>query len=610
MVLLRAAALMALALLAASARAGDLSASSRHLLQQAAAPQAQAEVAAVTPERGPLVNAFAIPYGGYANYFLSDNTTSGVVLFTLPGVRLPDGSGARFLVAFPAANSGAVAYFNATEGNSSALVMQLENGTLSSTVFNGSAGLTGTLTFDRNATLYRAIVSSIRTVRDYVEGPRIVRPIFAHSAFMSGPSVVLYRQYINGSGANALVFTPADDTTTLTLLPDSNFTISLAPGAKQARVNFTATVHWPREVPIVPADALVAPGAQQLTRLEELDQFAFLTYAEKFVAGSWRFLTYFGRDSLITLRLMMNKLSALAIEAPLSAALANLNTLPNYYQYDGADFVPVGTVCHEEVLADYASFTNILNYQSQLGDTLYCDYKMIDADFLLAPAAAIYLLELNQGAGRADAFLNATVQTNSGNRTRRELLADNARLVVNVSHPFAADPTVANLIHLRPAQPVGNWRDSNNGLGQGRIPFDVQFLVAGALRAIEGLATAGVLTDPGLAAEADSLAAAWEARVPPLFLVNIPLDQANQLVANYSGRLDVPGPGQLNSASGNVSFYALALYDDGTPVPIMHSDLSLAMVYSGGGLPADVLATVPTLLQEFPAGLLIPGVGA
>ena len=41
----------------------------------------------------------------------------------------------------------------------------------------------------------------------------------------------------------------------------------------------------------------------------------------------------------------------------------------------------------------------------------------------------------------------------------------------------------------------------------------------------------------------------------------------------------------------------------------MNSDLSLAMVYSGGGLPPGVLATVPALLEPFPAGLLVPGVG-
>lgn len=40
---------------------------------------------------------------------------TGVVLLTEPGTRLPDGDGVRLLIAFPNANSGAVAYFNATQ---------------------------------------------------------------------------------------------------------------------------------------------------------------------------------------------------------------------------------------------------------------------------------------------------------------------------------------------------------------------------------------------------------------------------------------------------------------------------------------------------------------
>lgn len=38
-----------------------------------------------------------------------------VVLLTEPGTRLPDGEGVRLLIGFPDANSGAVAYFNATQ---------------------------------------------------------------------------------------------------------------------------------------------------------------------------------------------------------------------------------------------------------------------------------------------------------------------------------------------------------------------------------------------------------------------------------------------------------------------------------------------------------------
>ena len=45
-----------------------------------------------------------------------------------------------------------------------------------------------------------------------------------------------------------------------------------------------------------------------------------------------------------------------------------------------------------------------------------------------------------------------------------------------------------------------------------------------------------------------------------------PLPQANQLLANYSNQLGVPPPAPLSSADGNLTFYALALYDNGTQV--------------------------------------------
>ena len=50
----------------------------------------------------------------------------------------------------------------------------------------------------------------------------------------------------------------------------------------------------------------------------------FLSYREKFLAGSWRFNTYFGRDTLMSLRLLMPALQPPAIEAGLNSVLARL----------------------------------------------------------------------------------------------------------------------------------------------------------------------------------------------------------------------------------------------------------------------------------------------
>lgn len=131
--------------------------------------------------------------------------------------------------------------------------------------------------------------------------------------------------------------------------PDGNLTITLGPGASEGKVRFTATVDWPVHLQAIrPADLLLAPS-QRHTEIAKTPQVAqvrasspwarltgrpanvhcmqissrrskghagldslcpgfvtipqslssqvsFLMYPpQKLLAGSWRFLTYFGR---------------------------------------------------------------------------------------------------------------------------------------------------------------------------------------------------------------------------------------------------------------------------------------------------------------------------
>ena len=96
---------------------------------------------------------------------------------------------------------------------------------------------------------------------------------------------------------------------------------------------------------------------------------------------------------------------------------------------------------------------------------------MIDTDLLLLPNLAHYFLEIPQGANRSASFLarNATLQ----NGSYAAILRRNIDYVYERALPFASNSTYANLLSLRPGQPVGNWRDSNAGLGYGQYPFDV-----------------------------------------------------------------------------------------------------------------------------------------
>jgi len=58
--------------------------------------------------------------------------------------------------------------------------------------------------------------------------------------------------------------------------------------------------------------------------LRDKQVFAFLASREKFTAGSWRFLTYFGRDTLLSLELLMPVLKPDVIEGALGSVLERL----------------------------------------------------------------------------------------------------------------------------------------------------------------------------------------------------------------------------------------------------------------------------------------------
>ena len=94
------------------------------------------------------------------------------------------------------------------------------------------------------------------------------------------------------------------------------------------------------EVPLTPLDAasLLTPAARP--DRDARRKLAFLSYREKSLAGSWRFNTYFGRDTLMSLRLLQPVLRPSASEAGLASVLARLS--------------PEGEAAHEEGIGEFA----------------------------------------------------------------------------------------------------------------------------------------------------------------------------------------------------------------------------------------------------------------
>jgi len=328
-------------------------------------------------------------------------------------------------------------------------------------------------------------------------------------------------------------------------------------------------------------------------------EVSFLTFANKFTAGGWRFLTYFGRDSLIALRLMMPLLQSDAIEAALGAVLERANM--------------TGALCHEETIGDYASFVNIGSNMSELGNTPYYDYKMIDTDLELLPAVAHYFLDLPQGKHRSTSFMATKAVLQNG--TYAELLKRNIDYNLARAAPFAHSPNVTNLIGLREGQPVGNWRDSNEGIGYGYYPFDVNSaLVPASLRAIEALSLKGLIP-ANYSSMAGEYAAVWENNSALLFEVNVTAGNATSRLQNFVSQANLSssllsGSGSLQNfsgstvpANGSASFYALSLFEDGRPVEVMNSDIGWNLFY-GSNVNENFLANVVRALQPYPRGLL------
>lgn len=291
------------------------------------------------------------------------------------------------------------------------------------------------------------------------------------------------------------------------------------------------------------AASLLRPEKQSMATDEKtkvaVQSLAFLAYKEKFLAGGWRYLTYFGRDTLISLRLLLPILSNDAIEAGLSAVFERISTN--------------GQVCHEETignfllvrlftsiniifLGDYAALTRKNNKET--GSAPVYDYKMIDPNYELLPLLSAYFLDDPIGKGRDQQFL--AKRTSSG-VLYSDLLDKNVNLVLSAAKKFSDVPLYTNLVRFKSGQSVGNWRDSDQGNGNGIYPYDVNIaLVPSSLSAIQRLATANILKGATYAANSAIYRQNWESLAPAYYNVIVTPDTAQKSINDYLARLDLP----------------------------------------------------------------------
>ncbi|MGI4732948.1 MAG: hypothetical protein ACRYFW_14545 [Janthinobacterium lividum] len=502
------------------------------------------------------------------NSFVRDGPVSAHIV-------LRSGTDPRLIVAFPAGNSGVGLWF---EPVPTAATWRLDAPARPVTLPDGKGrplhGVTFTASIDTpRLVVKQAVLSSIRVLRDYQAlGTAPTEVLTAPAAPMAWA-----RDRLDGAPGYRLSIRAVRGTV-------SGSTIAAGADGRIA-IEVTALTG---ETPLtpVPTDRLLTPTAAADPAAREA--LEFLSYREKYLAGSWRFDTYFGRDTLMSVRLLMPALQPAAVETGLASVLDRLS--------------PDGQVAHEEDIGEFAILDHRRTDGSLSAAPVY-DYKMVDGGFMLAPVARSWLLDDPRGRARAAAFL---AQRLAGGDTNGARLVRNLRYVARMAAPFAAGPVAANLVALKPGVPVGQWRDSNDGLGGGRYAYDVNAVfVPAALDAASAFVRSGLLDryltrdDRAVLAPLAAAAAVWARTAPSLFEQSIAPARARAAIAAFAGKVGVPVP----TVASPARFHALSLDADGRPVPVLNSDEGFALLF-GSPSASDLADTADLIARPFPAGLM------
>lgn len=528
---------------------------------------------------------FRIVEGHVLNAFHRHGPVAAHLL--LSGGRHP-----RVLVAFPAGNSGVGLWFEDAATALSWTLDDVRDAEIRDAQGRSLRGIVAEARIDGTLVVHDAALGSVRTLRDYQFDRRlpdaVKTPLQAR-----GETLAWARPRLDGAPGYALSVDVIEGAVARDA--DGRWRLSPKRAGEPLRLRIAA---YTGEPPLTPLDGDALLNANAGDDARSRQALAFLAYREKFLAGSWRFDTYFGRDTLMSLRLLMPALAPDAIESGLGAVLERLDA--------------GGEVAHEEGVGEFPILRRRLGTAPadaatpERQDAPIFDYAMVDDDFMLAPVAAAYLLETQEGRAHAQAFLARPLP--SGEPTGAAL-ARNAAFVLHSAAPFARQPRHDHLIALKGDRSYGQWRDSRDGLAHGRYAYDVNaVLVPAALDAIAAFARSGLLDPHATPAQRVAMQAAardaqvWSRRAPALFRTQVP--DARVRIAAYARSIGVDAQAALASVPARgIDLDALALAADGRPIPVLHSDGGFMLLFRtppAGDLDRLLAAT----LRPFPAGLM------
>lgn len=499
---------------------------------------------------------------------------------------LRSGTKPRILVAFPAGNSGVGLWFSATQRPVS-WTLHGSPRPVSRKDAKGRPlhGLEVEASIDApSLAIKQVVLSSVRVLRDYERTGTAPAEVLT-TATAQGDAISWMRHRLDGAPGYQLTVAPLAGAS----IEDGIIQAGSGPSLRLKIVALTG------ETPLAPlsGNALLRNPASADERSR--DVLAFLSYRDKYLAGSWRFDTYFGRDTLLSLSVLAPVLQPQALESGISSVLERLSS--------------EGEVAHEEDIGEFAILRNAKEGRGRKATPIY-DYGMVDDDFLLAPLAATALLETQGGRARAPAFLAARNATRERNG---DALVRNLRWVVERTAAFADDPRPQNLVGIKEGRTTGNWRDSDEGLGRGVYAYDINAVfVPAALDAIDRLLDSRLL-DPYVRGDsrralerAGRQMRVWSQRAPELFVTKVESERARSSIAEYAASLGIDAERGLGALQpGPVEFDALSLDAEGRPIPVLHSDVGFALLF---GVPSQqrLERAVAVATRPFPAGLLTP----
>jgi hypothetical protein len=604
---------------------------------------------------------FHIHEGNNENYFLSTPAVACHLIIT--GEANP-----RLLVNFPAGNSGIALWCDRKNPVNGRLSMKLagkleplegKKGSLSSGVrFRVDTG-------QNKVVITHFMLDSIRQIRNY--GTSETKDVAETREKLSRSSLSLLPVVkINRGEVEIRRATLKGGNYRLTIVPDRGTTIT--PGKEgllslesshplslrvECAVPFTPLAPYERSG-LFSRQALLfreelcskvaQPGASPAERVnyerfgEALRNLQFLSYREKYCAGSWRFLTYFGRDTLLSLMMLQPVITPTAYSDGMMSVFERLS--------------PEGAVAHEEDIGSWAeyrhgrAFLQGVTMPVNPEDPLY-DYKMVDSDFLLPLMACRYLCDDAIPAAERKAFLE---RVNSGGEKNLVALLRNGDYVLRQAEPYvksffeSSRYSYRPMVRIKEGEGVGNWRDSLDGLGGGVYPADVNMeLVPRSLESLDRIVRASLYNREELMQEAEK---AHLARIASMlgrdrevklrewsqiwkssrefFRVSLSPQEVRTRVKAYLERgvsdgerryfLHMPvdegisiqdfvyGDRIPSVLSRGLSFDALSLNGDGSPVEVENSDCVFTLFLDEPD-PQEVTRLLQVLALPYPLGL-------